>query len=167
MSGQTRTTLSRLSRAFLLLALLTAAPAHAASPAETAGRSLEGDPVYVHPGAADRLTVPEQGKVRLEIVRSAIGRIKIAVVPAAVAARAGGVGPFANEIDRTLHVRGALIVAAGNDYWVVTSYPQSDAAADALRSRRGLSVTRFRELARAEAALERFRRWHSAADRPG
>jgi len=40
------------------------------------------------------------------------------------------------------------------------------ATTDALRSRRGLSPKRFRELARAEAALERFRRWHSAADRP-
>src|ERR1044072_3965949 len=40
------------------------------------------------------------------------------------------------------------------------------ATADALRSRRGLSPTRFRELARAEAALERFRHWHTAADRP-
>jgi hypothetical protein len=134
-SGQTRTTLSRPFRALLLLlALVAAAPAHAASPAETAAKSLEGDPVYVHPGVAERLTVPEQGKVRLEIVRSAIGRIKVAVVPAGVAARAGGVGSFANEIDRTLHVRGALIVVAGSDYWVVTSYPQSDAAADALRA---------------------------------
>jgi hypothetical protein len=41
------------------------------------------------------------------------------------------------------------------------------AATDALRSRRGLSPRRFRELARAEAALERFRRWHTGADRPG
>jgi hypothetical protein len=40
------------------------------------------------------------------------------------------------------------------------------ATTDALRSRRGLSPRRFRELARAEAALERFRRWHTGADRP-
>jgi hypothetical protein len=40
------------------------------------------------------------------------------------------------------------------------------ATTDALRSRRGLSPKRFRELARAEAALERFRRWHTGADRP-
>jgi len=40
------------------------------------------------------------------------------------------------------------------------------AATDALRSRRGLSPKRFRELARAEAALERFRHWHTGADRP-
>jgi hypothetical protein len=116
------------------LGLVAAAPAQAASPAETAGRALESDPVYVHPGTADHLTVPEQGRVRLAIVRSAIGRIKVAVVPAAVASRAGGIGPFANEIDRTLHVRGSLIAVAGRDYWIVTSYPQSDAAANALRT---------------------------------
>lgn len=116
------------------MGLVAAAPAQAASPAETAGRALESDPVYVHPGAADRLTVPEQGRVRLAIVRSAIGRIKVAVVPAAVASRAGGIGPFANEIDQTLHVRGSLIAVAGRDYWIVTSYPQSDAAANALRT---------------------------------
>jgi hypothetical protein len=70
--------------------------------------------------------------VRLEIVRSAIGRIKVAVVPAAVAT--GGVGAFANEIDRTLHIRGTLIVVAGRDYWAVTSYPQSQATAAALQT---------------------------------
>ncbi len=131
MSGPPSAIRSRLFRALLLLVAITAAPANAATPAETAAQALKDDPVYVHPGAADRLTVPEQGRVRLEIVRSAIGRIKVAVVPAAVAS--GGVGAFANEIDRTLRVRGSLITVAGNDYWVVTSYPQSDAAAGALR----------------------------------
>jgi hypothetical protein len=114
--------------------LAAAAPAQAATPAETAARALENDPVYVHPGAAQRLTVPEQGRVRLAIVRSAIGRIKVAVVPAGVAAGSGGVGAFANEIDRTLHVRGTLITVAGNDYWAVTSYPRSHAAAAALQT---------------------------------
>jgi len=112
--------------------MAAATPAQAATPAETGAQALERDPVYVHPDAADRLTVAEQGRVRLEIVRSAIGRIKVAVVPAAVAS--DGVGSFANEIDRGLHIRGSLIVVAGRDYWVVTSYPQSDAAAAALRT---------------------------------
>jgi hypothetical protein len=114
--------------------MAAATPAQAVTPAETAAEELKRDPVYVHPGTADRLTVPERGRVRLAIVRSAIGRIKVAVVPADVASRADGIGPFANEIDRTLHVRGSLIAVAGNDYWVVTSYPQSDAAAGALRT---------------------------------
>ena len=115
------------------MAFAAAAPAHAATPAETAARALEDDPVYVGAGAASRLAVPEQGKVRLQIVRSAIGRIKVAVVPANVAARSGGAGAFANEIDRTLDVRGTLIAVAGNDYWAVTSYPRSHAAAAALQ----------------------------------
>lgn len=132
MSGPPSAIRSRLFRALLLLVAVTAAPANAATPAETAAQALKDDPVYVHPGAADRLTVPEQGRVRLEIVRSAIGRIKVAVVPAAVAS--GGVGAFANEIDRTLHIRGTLIVVAGRDYWAVTSYPQSQATADALQT---------------------------------
>ena len=55
-------------------------------------------------------------------------------MPESVAARSGGVQGFANEIDRELGVRGSLIVVAGPAYWVVTSYPDADAAADALRS---------------------------------
>ena len=95
---------------------------------------LGSDPVYVHPRAEERLTVPEQGRVRLAIVEHAIGRVKVAVVPESVAARSGGVQAYANGIDRELGVRGSLIVVAGPAYWVVTSYPDADAAADALRS---------------------------------
>jgi hypothetical protein len=113
---------------------VAAAPAQAASPGETAADALRSDPVYVHPDAAGRLTVPERGRVRLQIVESAIGRVKVAVVPPPVAARAGGVQAFANEIDRDLGVRGTLIAVAGPSYWAVTSYPDSDAAAAALRS---------------------------------
>ncbi len=112
--------------------MAAAAPAQAATPAETVARALEGDPVYVHPEAADRMSVAERGRVRLEIVESAIGRIKVAVVPAAVAS--GGAGAFANEVDRTLHIRGTLIMIAGRDYWAVTSYPESHATAAALQT---------------------------------
>ena len=135
MSGPRNAIPSPLYRAAALLAALAfAAPAHAQSDAKTAADALKADPVYVHPRAEGRLTVPEQGEVRLEIVRSAIGRVKVAVVPEAVAARSGGAHEFANEIDREIGVRGSLIVVAGPSYWVVTSYPDSDAAADALRS---------------------------------
>jgi hypothetical protein len=109
---------------------VAAAPAHA----QTAADELKSDPVYVHPRAEERLTVPEQGRVRLAIVEHAIGRVKVAVVPESVAARSGGVQGLANEIDRELGARGTLIVVAGSSYWVVTSYPDSDAAASALRS---------------------------------
>jgi hypothetical protein len=109
---------------------VAAAPAHA----QTAADALESDPVYVHPRAEERLTVPEQGRVRLAIVENAIGRVKVAVVPESVAARSGGVQEYANQIDREIGLRGTLIVVAGPSYWVVTSYPDADAAAAALRS---------------------------------
>ena len=135
MSGPRSTIPSLRFRAVALVAALAfAAPAHAQSGAETAAEALEADPVYVHPRANARLTVPEQGEVRLAIVRSAIGRVKVAVVPEAVAARSEGVQGFANQVDRGLGVLGTLIVVAGLDYWAVTSYPQADEAADALRS---------------------------------
>ena len=41
------------------------------------------------------------------------------------------------------------------------------ATTDALRSRRGMSPQRYLEVARAEAALERYRRWRTPADGPG
>jgi hypothetical protein len=115
------------------LTAAAAAPAQASAQPDTAASALESDPVYVHPRAEERLTVPEQGKVRLAIARHAIGRIKVAVVPQPVADRAGGVQGFANEIDREIGVRGTLIAVAGRSYWVVTSYPDADAAASALQ----------------------------------
>jgi hypothetical protein len=124
----------RIAASALLVGAVATAPASAASPAETAARALEADPVYVHPDAAARLTAPERGKVRLEIARSAIGRVKIAVVPEGIASRSGGVHQFANEVDRALGVRGTLIAVAGPAYWAVTSYPQSHAAAAALQT---------------------------------
>ena len=124
----------RTAASALLLAVALAGPAHAATPAETAARSLESDPVYVHPRAADRLTESERGRVRLAIVRGAIGRIKVAVLPASAAARAGGVGGLASQIDRQTVVRGTLIVVAGPGIHAITSYPQSEAAVDAIRS---------------------------------
>jgi hypothetical protein len=78
--------------------------------------------------------VPGQGQVRIAIVRSAIGRIKVAVVPESVAARSGSLENFAKDVDRTLDVRGAFVVVAGPAYWVITSYPQSDRAVSAVRA---------------------------------
>ena len=118
----------------VLLGLALAAPAHAQSDAEAVARALHSDPVYVHPRVADRLTVPERGEVRLEIARTAIGRIKVAVVPPGVAARSGGIQDFANQVDKALRVQGTLIAVAGGSYWAITSYPRSDATASALRT---------------------------------
>ena len=124
----------RIAASALLVGATVTAPASAASPADTAARALETDPVYVHPGAAARLTVPERGRVRLEIARSAIGRIKVVVVPAEVASRRGGVHQFSNQLDGALGARGTLITVAGADYWAVTSYLQAHAAAAALQT---------------------------------
>jgi hypothetical protein len=90
--------------------------------------------VYVHPGAADRLTVPERGRVRLAIAGSALGRVKVAVVPESVAARSGGVRGFANDVDGALRARGTLVVVAGPSYHLVTSYPNPERAVSALRA---------------------------------
>ena len=118
----------------VLLGLLLPAPAYAQSDAEAVARALHSDPVYVHPLVADRLTVPERGEVRLEIARTAIGRIKVAVVPQGVAARSGGVHGFANQVDQALRVQGTLIAVAGGSYWAITSYPRSHATAAALQT---------------------------------
>jgi hypothetical protein len=103
----------RIAASALLVGAVATAPASAASPAETAARALEADPVYVHPGVAARLTVPERGKVRLEIARSALGRIKVVVVSEEVASRWGGVHQFANQVDGALGVRGPRSRPAG------------------------------------------------------
>ena len=124
----------RIAASAVLVGLALAGPAHAQSDAQVVARALESDPVYVDPSVRQRFTVGEQGRVRLAIVRAAIGRIKVAVVPASAAHRTGGLRSFANRVDYDLHVRGALIVVAGNDYWVVTSYPDSEAGAAALRT---------------------------------
>ena len=123
----------RIAASALLLTAVLAASAHAATPAEEAARAIESDPVYVHPRAADRLTESERGRVRLAILREAIGRIKVAVLPASAAARAGGVGGLASQIDRRTTVRGTLIVVAGPGIHAITSYPQSEQAVAAIR----------------------------------
>ncbi len=117
-----------------LFAVLLVVPSAHGNAHEKTARALESDPVYVHPQSADRLTVPERGRVRLAIVNSALGRVKVAVVPPGVAEPAGGAQGFANQVASTLGLRGTLIVVAGGDYWAVTSYPEADEAAAALRS---------------------------------
>jgi hypothetical protein len=123
----------RIVASALAAGLALAGTAHASSHEATV-RALETDPVYVHGDMPDRLTVPERGRVRLQIVRSAIGRVKVAVVPAGVVARSGSIQEFASEVAVGAGLSGTLIVVAGNDYWAATSYPRSDQAAAALRT---------------------------------
>lgn len=117
---------------WLALLALGAPAAHAQSAPGRVARALESDPVYVHPAAAKRLSVAERGRLRLAIVDSAIGRIKIAVVPERVVARSGSLENFAKDVDRTLDVRGAAVFVAGPAYWVITSYPDSGRAVSAV-----------------------------------
>lgn len=125
----------------VLLCLLAPSEAWAGERADAVARALESDPVYVHPRVERRLPPADQGRVRLEIVRKAIGRIKIAVVPEALAGREGGAQGLAENIDPTLQAPGALVVVAGPAFYAITSHPRAQATASALRA----AVTRHAE----------------------
>ena len=121
------------------LAPLTAAAAALLAPASASAQPgaiaerLQGDPVYVHPRARPALSASEAGRVRIRIAQKDIGRIRIAVVPASMVRRAGGLSAFANAVDARLRRKGNLIFAAGPAGWhIITSYPQADSARAAL-----------------------------------
>ena len=116
--------------AFFLL--LPAAAGQAATPGAIAA-ALERDPVYVESGSEPTLTAPEQGRLRIQIARQDIGRVKIAVVPQSTADRAGGLTALANAVDRDLEAKGNLIVVAGPGIHLITSYAPVEPATDALR----------------------------------
>ena len=112
---------------------LTAPGAAVAATPEQVARALERDPVYVEPGAKPTISKLEAGRIRIRIVQRDIGRIKVAVVKEATARASGGSAGFANAVDRTLHVRGALVASAGTSIHMVVSYSDVDAAVNALR----------------------------------
>jgi hypothetical protein len=117
--------ISRTLAAAIVACLVLAAPADAlaGSTAREVAQALRGDPVYVAPQVRGLLSVPERGRLRLRIVRRDIGRIQIAVVPPAGAARAGGLNEFANAVDQAMPGRrGALLVTTGSAFHVVTSH---------------------------------------------
>jgi hypothetical protein len=127
--------------AALLVCLIAPPGASGRERGDAVARALESDPVYVHPAVVGRLPPADQGRVRIRIVEEAIGRIKIAVVPDALALQEGGAAGLANNIDRALQPRGALIVVAGPAFHVITSHPRAQPTLAALRS----AVTRHRE----------------------
>jgi hypothetical protein len=104
-----------------------------ASPEQIA-RHLGADPVYVQSGAKPTLSGAERGRLRIQIAREDIGRVKIAVVPEDEAAGAGGTRELANGIDRELEAKGNLVVVAGPQAYLITSYPQVERATEALRT---------------------------------
>jgi hypothetical protein len=127
----------------LVAVAATAAVALAAAPqgasAEAAVReiaaALRSDPVYVADSQSRLLSIAEQGRIRLRIVRKDIGRIQIAVVSPESAQRAGGIGGLANAIDQAMPGRrGALVATTGSAFHVVTSHGVVEPTAAALRS---------------------------------
>src|SRR4051812_27172529 len=133
----------RIAPFVLVLAAAVPAPARAAVP-EDAGRlaaSLRADPVHVDAGARPRLSAEAAGQVRLRIAHSDLGRIRVAVVSDAVKRRAGGLDALSNAITARLQRPGTLLMVAGRDWWLNTSYAPGrviGAVQRAANSKRGL-----------------------------
>jgi hypothetical protein len=118
----------------IVATLVLAAPASATyDTGAKLAASLEDNPVYADPLAKPTLTPAQAERVRLRVAARAPGRIKIAVVPAAMARRAGGVKGLAASIDRSLAINGALLVIADDNAWVTVSYPAPERAVSAVR----------------------------------
>ncbi len=123
----------RVAALIVTIALLVpAGAAQAATPAGVAA-ALERDPVYVEAGSEPTLNAAEQGRLRIQIARQDLGRVKVAVVTQASADRAGGLAALANGIDRDLEAKGNLIVVGGPGIHLITSYAPVEPATDALR----------------------------------
>jgi len=103
-------------------ALILAAPARA----DDAGRlavDLRADDVHVEPGVAARLPPGARAQVRQGIADRDPGRIRIVVVAPDVPRRAGGINLLADAIGARLRAKGTLLVVAGRNWWLNTSYP--------------------------------------------
>ena len=128
--------MSRRSHVIAAVAVALAMPGIARADTERAGdvaAALRSDPVYVAPARAARLDTAAAGRIRLTILRKDIGRVHIAVVPGSWAAEAGGVRALANAVDRELRGRGALLIVADGNAFVVTSHKHATAAATAVQ----------------------------------
>lgn len=95
--------------------------------APAAAQNLNADPVYVGPGTELSGDEAAKGRLRLRIVDKDIGRIKIAVV------KRGPARPVAERFDSVLEIRGALLVVAGSDVHVITSYDPPQPAVRAVQ----------------------------------
>lgn len=138
--------MARRALALALVALAFPAAATAAPDYGTIAAEVERNVVWVHPRAARDVDPGEAGRLRLRILDKDIGRIKIAVLPASLAREAGGMQDLANGIDRELGAAGALVVAAGDGLWAITSWPEGGRVTAVLRRAAGRSDT-FRRLA--------------------
>jgi hypothetical protein len=115
----------------VLVSLASAAPALAQVDTEAIARSVATQAVYAQPRAGVART--EAAALRRRIARRDPGRIRLVVLRAEEAQRSGGVEEIANAIDQAGPRAGALLVAAGRSFWVVTTYPQSHRTASAVR----------------------------------
>ncbi|HVE68437.1 MAG TPA: hypothetical protein VNB64_07640 [Solirubrobacteraceae bacterium] len=128
-------------RKVLLILLLATSASAVTAPAAHAqtddpgaiAAALRSDPVHADPRARPTLSPAEAGRVRLAILEHDIGRIKIAIVRPQAAASAGGVKGLADAIDQQLRAAGTLLVIAGENAWVTTSYDRPQAAVVAVR----------------------------------
>jgi hypothetical protein len=111
-----------------VVALAAPSPAGASDDPAQLAAAVTRDVVHVDPGARGRLSDVEAGQLRLRIVRRAIGRVRILVVPPATASGAGGVRKLAGEVAEEGRLRGALVVVAGRRAAVATSYDSRAAA---------------------------------------
>jgi hypothetical protein len=118
--------------ALAALAGPASAPAQTEDPAAIAA-ALRNDPVFADPRAKPTLTAPQAGRVRLAILEKDLGRIKIAIVTTRAAGMRGGVRPLADAIDQELRIAGTLLVIAGDNAWITTSYNRPQAAVVAVR----------------------------------
>src|SRR5687767_1519794 len=110
------------------LALVSTTPAAGQSddPAQLA-RATADQVVHVDERASGRVSAEEAGELRLRIAKRDIGRIKILVVPPEAAERNGGLISLGNTVARLLDLRGALVVVAGDEVRVATSYDSGPA----------------------------------------
>lgn len=95
--------------------------------------ALRNGSVYTSPAAHPTLSVPESGRVAVEVAKKDPGRIKVVVVSDAEASRAGGVAALANELDHRLGAPGTIFVTAGSRSWLVTSFSDTNAATAAVK----------------------------------
>ena len=114
-----------LAAAAAAVALLTAAPAGASEYSKSLARKVQREVVYVDPKAKPAVSTADAGKIRLRILRKAIGRIKIAVVPERRAVREGGATGLGTAVARDLDFRGALMIVAGSTVFTLTTHPES------------------------------------------
>jgi hypothetical protein len=119
--------------AALALSALAAGSAPASEYSRGLAHNIERQVVYVDPKATPRVSDAAAGRIRLEIVKKDIGRVKIALVPESRAQQEGSVAALANAVDADLDFRGTLLVVAGSHAQAITSHPASAETATAVK----------------------------------